>query len=173
MNDIVMEVSEEKGAKLTLVTSKSDAIPLDQFATQAQDQVRRASDRFLGELLWPQEKNLTPKERASFAVEAHDRLSEPLYCLAFAFIAMAAVLRGRRQRGPLAMRLTAASLAAVGLRLAGYGVAGAAQSRPWLIGAFYLIPLLGGTAALIVLAGYSPAAILARRRHRQQDVVGA
>jgi lipopolysaccharide export system permease protein len=162
--DAVTEQSSEKGARIVVGSFASYPIPLDQFAGPSRDTTRKASERFLDELLWPPEPNLTPQTRLGFAVEAYDRLSQPLYCLTFAFIAMAAVLRGRRQRGPLAMRLTLASLAAVGLRLAGYGVRGAAQNHPWLIATFYLIPLLGGLAAIIALARYSPAEILARRR---------
>ena len=140
-------------------------VNLDQFANQARDSVRRTSDRFLGELLWPQETTgLTDRLRRTFTVEAHNRLSQPLYCLAFGLIALAAVVRGRRQRGPLAMRLVMASLCAIGLRIAGYGVAGAAQNQPLLLPLFYLIPLGGACLAALVLAGYSPAAILARRK---------
>ena len=87
---------------------------------------------------------------------AHDRLSQPLYCLTFALIALTAVMRGRRQRGSIALRLTVASLAAAGLRIAGYGVMGIVQHNPPLVIAFYLLPLLGAACAIAVLAGYSP-----------------
>jgi lipopolysaccharide export system permease protein len=90
-------------------------------------------------------------------------LSQPLYCLAFAMIALAAILRGRRQRGALAMRLTGASLAAAALRIAGYGVAGPAASHPSLFALFYLIPLIGTFLAWLVLMGWSPAALISRR----------
>jgi hypothetical protein len=78
-------------------------------------------------------------------------------------IALAAILRGRRQRGALAIRLTAASLAAAALRIAGYGLVGPASSHPALFALFYLIPLLGAALALAVLMGYSPAALRPRR----------
>jgi lipopolysaccharide export system permease protein len=106
---------------------------------------------------------VTPQIRTVWAAEAHDRLSQPLYCLAFAMIALAAILRGRRQRGALAIRLTTASLAAAGLRIAGYGLAGPASSHASLFALFYVIPLLGAVLALGVLMGYSPAALKARR----------
>jgi lipopolysaccharide export system permease protein len=107
---------------------------------------------------------LPQRIRNTYLAEAHNRLSQPLYCLAFAMIAMAAIMRGRRQRGALAMRLTMASLAAAAVRIAGYGVSGPASSHPVLIAFFYVIPLLGAGLALAVLMGYSPSAILARRR---------
>ncbi|MBV9331256.1 MAG: hypothetical protein JOZ55_06865, partial [Alphaproteobacteria bacterium] len=90
------------------------------------------------------------------------RLSQPLYCIAFALIALVAVTRGRRQRGSIALRLTLASLAAAGLRIAGYGIMGLAQRHPPLVAVFYLLPALGTAAALLVLAGFTPAALFAR-----------
>jgi len=154
-----------RARQLSTLTFDRSVVDLDQFASQARDSLRRASDRFLGELLWPQERSgLTDRIRANFTAEAHNRLSQPLYCIAFGLIALAAVTRGRRQRGPLALRLTIASLCAIGLRIAGYGVAGAAQNQPLLLAFFYVIPLGGAAVAGLVLAGYSPAAILARRR---------
>jgi hypothetical protein len=73
-------------------------------------------------------------------------------------------MRGRQQRGSVAMRMTMASLAAVGLRIAGYGVMGLAQRNPPLVVGFYLLPALGAAAAIAVLAGYSPASLMARLR---------
>jgi lipopolysaccharide export system permease protein len=154
-----------RARQLSTLTFDRSVVDLDQFAAQTQDSVRRSSDRYLSELLWPQERSgLTDRIRANFTAEAHNRLSQPLYCLAFGLIALAAVTRGRRQRGPLALRLTIASLCAIGLRIAGYGIAGAAQNQPLLLVLFYVIPLGGAVVAALVLAGYSPAAILARRR---------
>ena len=154
-----------RGRQLSTLKFDRYVVNLDQFANQARDSMRRTSDRFLDELLWPQETTgLTDRLRRTFTVEAYNRLSQPLYCLAFGLIALAAVVRGRRQRGPLAMRLIMASLCAIGLRIAGYGVAGAAQNQPSLLPLFYLIPLGGACLAALVLAGYSLAVILPRRK---------
>jgi len=157
-------VQTGSGAQLTTITFKSYPLNLDQFAAQARDTLRRAESRFLPELLWPPEKNLAPRIRNVFTAEAHNRLSQPLYCFAFALIALAAVTRGQRQRGMRVLRLIGGALTAVGLYLVGFAVAGAAPGRPELLPAFYLMPLLGMAGAVMVLAGYSPAAILARRR---------
>ena len=155
------------GPQLINLSFDSYNLNLEEFAAQARDTLRRTSDRFLPELLWPPEQNLTQKTRNTFTVEAHSRLSQPLYCIAFALIALAVVARGRRQRGSRALRLTGGVLAALSLYLAGFGLAGMAQNDPELLADFYLIPLLGAAGAVAVLADYSPAAILARRRQRQ------
>jgi lipopolysaccharide export system permease protein len=167
MLDGTVEQSGGGGRQLSVLRFKQDTFNLDQFAGPARATLRKTNERFLGELLWPApEPGLTERIRRQFQAEAHNRLSQPLYCIAFALIAMAAVLRGRRTRGPVAMRLVMGSLAAAGLRIAGYGIQGAAQSTPALIAAFYLIPLIGAAGALAVLMGYSPRAILGRRRLR-------
>src|SRR5262249_9460272 len=135
----------------------------DQFGGPARITLRKTNERYLGELIHPPEKQgVTRQIRTAWLSEAHNRLSQPLYCLAFAMIALAAILRGKRQRGALAMRLTGASLAAAALRIAGYGVAGPAASHPALFAAYYLIPLIGAGLAWLVLMGWSPAALLGR-----------
>src|SRR3569623_2017819 len=120
------------------------------------------NERYLDELLWPGEPGITQRLRDQFFAAAHDRIAQPHYCIAFGLIALAAVMRGRRQRGSIALRLTVASLAAAGLRIAGYGVTGLAQRHPALVSVFYLLPLLGAAGAIALLAGYSPNVLMAR-----------
>jgi len=164
MYDGTVEESAGSGSQLSILTFKSDSYDLDQFAGPTSATFRKTNERYIGELFNPQEKQgLTQQIRTAWLAEAHSRLSQPLYCLAFAMIALAAILRGRRQRGALAMRLTGASLAAAVLRIAGYGVAGPAASHPSLFVLFYLIPLIGTFLAWLVLMGWSPAALIARR----------
>ena len=164
MLDGTVEQSAAGGSQLSVLKFQRDVFDLDQFAGPARASLRQTNERFLGELLDPKESTLGERIRNAYFAEAHNRLSQPLYCLAFAMIALAAILRGRRQRGPLAMRLTMASLAAAAVRIAGYGVSGPASSHPTLVPLFYIIPLLGAGLALTVLMGYSPGAMLARRR---------
>lgn len=163
MVDGTVEQSAANGSQLSVLTFKNDVINLDQFAGAVRPTLRKTNERYLSELLAPGEAGVTDKIRAAYLAEAHNRLSQPLYCIAFAMISLAAILRGRRQRGALAMRLTMASLAAAAVYLAGYGVAGPAASHPALDILFYLIPLMGAGLALLVLMGYSPRAILNRR----------
>lgn len=164
MLDGTIEVSSKAGAQLQVLHFESDTINLDQFSGPARDTVRKIDERYLGELFWPPEKQgLTPRIRNQFFAEAHNRLSQPLYCIAFALIALAAVTRGRRQRGRIAARLTIASLAAAGLRITGYGIMGMATRHPQLVVLFYMLPAIGALGAIAVLAGYTPAALFAHR----------
>ncbi len=165
MLDGTVETGAENGKQLQVLRFESYTLSLDQFAGPTRNTLRKMNERYLDELLWPQEKQgLTPRIRDQFFAQAHDRIAQPLYCITFALIALAAVMRGRRQRGSVALRLTMASMAAAGLRIAGYGVMGVAQHSPPLVIVFYLLPLLGAAAAIAVLAGYSPTALRARLR---------
>jgi lipopolysaccharide export system permease protein len=164
MLDGTIETSAQGGKQLQVLHFESDTINLDQFSGPTRYTLRRVQERYLGELFWPPEKQgVNQRTRDQFFAEAHNRIAQPLFCIAFALIALAAVMRGRRQRGNIALRLTIASLAAAGLRIAGYGIMGLAQRNPPLVAAFYLIPMLGAAGAIAVLAGY-PHALMARWR---------
>ena len=162
MMDGTIENSGKGGQQLQVLHFQSDTLNLDQFSGPARYTLRKLPERFLAELLWPPEQGVTQRIRDQFFAEAHNRLSQPLYCIAFALIALAAVVRGRRQRGSVALRLGGAIVAAVGLRIIGYSIVGLAQRHQPLVAAFYLLPLLGAACAILVLAGYSPAALATR-----------
>jgi lipopolysaccharide export system permease protein len=162
MTDGTVEASSNGGSQLSVLRFQRYVFDLDQFANQARGSERATSERYLNELFWPSDK-LVPKVRNAYIAEGHNRLSQPLYCIAFALIALAAVLRGRRARGANAMRLAAAIAAAVAIRIAGYGVQGMAIRDPSLGVLFYLIPLIGAGLALMSLAGIDPLAWFRRK----------
>jgi lipopolysaccharide export system permease protein len=148
MFDGTVEQSAARGAQLSVLKFKSYVFDLDQFASPRATPLRATSERYLGELLWPASSSrLTPAIRSAFLAEAHNRLSAPLYCIAFALIALAAVVRGRRTRGAHFLRLTTACVAVAALRIAGYGVQGLAGRHPVLDALFYAIPIAGSLAA--------------------------
>jgi lipopolysaccharide export system permease protein len=155
MFDGTVEQSSHSGGQLTVLKFQRDVFDLDQFAGPARATDRATSERYLSELFWPDPK-LLPKLRNAYIAEGHNRLSQPLYCIAFALIALAAVLRGRRARGANALRLALAALGAAIVRIAGYGVQGLAVGTPSLVFLFYLMPLLGAGIALTMLAGVDP-----------------
>jgi len=148
MRDGTIEQSGQAGAQLAVLRFSRYVFDLDQFSGQAQEKERETSERFLPELFWPTFKGPVAQRTLDiYAAEGHNRLSAPLYPLAFAFIALAAVTRGRRGRGAYALRLTGASLAAGILRILGYGAQGIVARDPSYAILLYLIPLLGAGAA--------------------------
>jgi lipopolysaccharide export system permease protein len=163
MDKGTIEQSDAGGARLSMLKFDRYVFDLDQFASPQRYTERAASERYLSELFWPDPAHLSDKARAIYIAEGHNRLASPLYCLTFALIVLAAVTRGRRSRGSNALRLTAASLLAVGLRIAGYGLQGFAANHPFWNILLYLVPLLGAAAALVVLMGFDPEDLFRRR----------
>ncbi|HEY5237405.1 MAG TPA: LPS export ABC transporter permease LptF [Rhizomicrobium sp.] len=158
MIDGTVEQSGSSGAQLSMLKFQRYVFDLDQFAGPVRATVRAASERYLTELMWPDNAaSLSQRVRNVYMAEAHNRLAAPLYCLTFALIALAAATRGSRVRGAAALRLTFAAFAAAALRIAGYGVQGPSVNHPWLVVMLYLIPLLGAGAALAILLGFDPA----------------
>jgi lipopolysaccharide export system permease protein len=155
MVDGTVEAGGAGGGQLSVLKFQRYVFDLDQFASPARGSERATSERYLSELFSPPAK-FEPKIRNAYLAEGHNRLAQPLYCIDFALIALAAILRGRRARGANAMRISFAVAAAVGLRIAGYGVQGMAIRDPSLAILFYLIPIVGAGLALASLAGVDP-----------------
>ncbi|MDE2184018.1 MAG: LPS export ABC transporter permease LptF [Alphaproteobacteria bacterium] len=155
MVDGTVEQSSKGGARLSVLKFDRYVFDLDQFAGPAPVSERTASERYLGELLNPGPE-LKPRLRRAFIAEAHNRISEPLYCIAFALIALAAVTRGRRARGAQALRITGACAIASVLRIAGYGLQGIAAENLLLCIGFYVIPAIGIVIGILGLSGAHP-----------------
>jgi len=150
---------------LSVLKFKRYVFDLDQFGGRQQEAELRTSERYLGELFWPTSvKPLRPEARRVYFAEGNNRLAAPLYCVAFALIACAAVTLGRRARGAYALRLAIASLIAAALRIAGYGVSGIAARNPVFCALFYLIPLAAACVALAQIAGFDAARMIGRFR---------
>jgi lipopolysaccharide export system permease protein len=170
MLDGTIEQSGLGGAKLLVLKFKRYVFNLDQFAGPQQEETLDMGERFLPDLFWPKFAGKpSPKIADIYFAEGHNRLSAPLYCLAFALIALAAVTRRRRGRGAYVLRLTTASIIAAVLRLIGYGAQGAAARTPLLCLLLYLIPLVGVAAALIDMQGLRFAPLLHWLRPRQPE----
>jgi lipopolysaccharide export system permease protein len=167
MDDGTIEQSDASGARLSVLKFKSYVFDLDQFTGPARVTDRASSERFLGELFWPN-PSIKPAVRAAYFAEGNNRLAQPLYCIAFGLIALAVITRGRRARGAQALRITIAVVAAAGLRIAGYGVQGLATHHPAFCVLFYLIPLIGAAIATALLAGFEPSTFFRRSAPPQE-----
>jgi lipopolysaccharide export system permease protein len=165
MKDGTIEQSSKSGAQLSMLKFQRYTFDLDQFAGPQQDVDLDTSERYLSELLWPKVgKDPGGRLRKRYLAEANNRLAAPLYCLAFAMIALAAVARGRGGRGAYALRLTVASLFAAAIRIVGYGLQGAAARNASLNIVMYLLPLLATGLAVADIAGFDLATLFDRFR---------
>jgi lipopolysaccharide export system permease protein len=161
MIDGTIEKASKGGSQLSMLKFQRYTFDLDQFTGPQQDADLDTSERYLSELFWPKlGKDPGNRMRDRYLAEGNNRVAAPLYCLAFALIAMAAITRGRRGRGAYALRLTVASLFAAAIRIIGYGLQGAAARNASLNILMYLLPLLGAAIALADIAGFDFSTVL-------------
>jgi lipopolysaccharide export system permease protein len=161
MLDGTIEQSSTAGSKLSVLKFQRYVFNLDQFAGPAHAMQLDTSERYLPELFWPASaETLDTRIRNIYFAEGNNRLAAPLYCLAFALIAFAAVMHGRGGRGAYALRLTGACVGAAVLRIAGYGAQGMAARSPALCVLLYLVPLFGAALALADIMGWTKLAFV-------------
>ena len=148
-----IERSEASGSRLSVLKFDRYVFDLDEYAGQPRANERETSERYLSELLEPQLTGANQEARRGvYLAEAHNRLSAPLYCLAFALIALAATAKGHMARASYALRLSGAALMGAVLRLLGYAAQGAAARNPQFLAVLYVIPLLGILLGAAILA---------------------
>ncbi len=112
------------------------------------------AERWTGELTALMERpDVDPRLRGRLRSEFHDRFAAPLYPIAFALFAFAALGRARTTRQSRNEGVVLAIVAVVGLRVAGFGVSGLAQREPAASVLIYLIPLAGIGAGLLASLG--------------------
>ena len=147
-----IERAEDDGSRLSVLKFDRYVFDLDEYAGQQRASERETSERYLSELLEPE--FLGPNQEARrgvYLAEAHNRLSGPLYCLAFALIALAATAKGHMLRASYALRLSGAALLGALLRLLGYAAQGTAARNPAFLALLYLLPLAGVIIGAAVL----------------------
>jgi len=150
LNGNVQQV-EDNGQRLSVLRFDRYVFDIDQYASPQRIGGRETNERYLQELLYPEFEG-DEARRNLYRAEAHNRLTAPLYCLAFALIALAAGACGHQTRSSYALRLFTAALFALALRMIGYGAQGAAARNPALIVVLYVLPLAGATAAAAAIA---------------------
>ncbi len=148
-----IERSEQSGARLSLLKFDRYVFDLDQYASPQRSTDRETSERYLGELLDPQFTGPNQEvRRGVYLAEAHNRLSGPLYCLAFALIALAATAKAHMMRSSYALRLSGAAMMGAALRLLGYAAQGTAARKPEYVVLLYLLPFAGALFGAAILA---------------------
>jgi lipopolysaccharide export system permease protein len=148
-----VQQTEQAGGRLSVLRFDRYVFDLDQFAGPQRGTERETSERYLGELLRPELSDEPGQalRRGVYFAEAHNRLSSPLYALAFALIALAATAGGHMGRRSYALRLTAAAIGGIMLRMLGYAAQGAASRNPTLSVLLYLLPVAGVAIAAAIL----------------------
>lgn len=143
------QVVERTHERLSILYFDRYTVDFNTVDQTEEERWREPRERFVHELFSP---GNSPDDQRNFAVmraEGHQRLASPLLAVAFAMIALAALLAGEFNRRGQVRRILWATSAIILLQLGYLGVANLAATIPLMALLLYLVPL-----AAIALAGY-------------------
>lgn len=137
--------------QLSLLQFDKYTLDLSQFISQKDRRWLKPGERYLHELLWPEGTADDIANRGALLAEAHDRLTAPLYGIAFVLIALAFTLSGEHARRSRGRRVVAAVACVVLLRALGLGFVGLSAKLPALSVLLYLNVGLAITICAVLL----------------------
>jgi len=148
---IVRRTNRDEPAQI--VAFDKYAVDLDRFEkkfTESDDLKPR--ERYLGELLHPEPTSVNYKyEPGKFRAELHERSSNPLYPIAFALIALAAVGQAHSTRQSAIKQVTIAFVIATGFRLGGLALNNIVVMDAAAVPLLYGLPLAAILGSLMVI----------------------
>jgi lipopolysaccharide export system permease protein len=148
----------------SIVAFERYAVDLSAFGQDGSNVVYKPRERSTSALLFPDKNEPYYRlQESRFRAELHDRLSAPLYPLAFMLIAFAALGDARTTRQGRGAAI-AVAIAIMGLtRILGFAASGAVVRNPAAIYAVYGVPLVTIFASLLfIMAGPRAKALGAR-----------
>ena len=146
------EVAVENG-RLSMLYFDRYMLDLEQYTRRSNYRWLEPSERYLHELIDPGDTPDDVNNADKMRIEIHRRLLAPLYCFAFALIAVAALLSGELDRRGQWRRVVAAVIAAITLQLIGLLILQLAARAPSLIVLAYLNLAAACVGSLYVLSG--------------------
>lgn len=116
----------DKDEPSQIIAFEQYAVDLDQFGKKMDDDDSpdlKPRERYLSELLYPEPTSASYRQApGKFRAELHERFANPLYPIAFAFIALAAVGQAHSTRQNRAQQVAIAFVLAAALRLGGLAI---------------------------------------------------
>ncbi len=144
--------NREENGSLSFLKFDSYPFELSTFIDGPGNLFYKLSDRYLHQLLFLDPNSLWDwKNSAELYAEGHYRLAGPLYNIAFALIALTAVMGGQFSRTGYARRIAIASVAALSTRLVGFAMQSAAADDPSANVWQYVVPLTAAAIAAWML----------------------
>lgn len=140
-------------------------LDLEQFESKvAESSDLRPRERYWDELVNPGDSAAFKAEPGKFRAELHDRLTGPIYPIAFVLIALATVGRAQSTRQNRTQWLMTGFFAGAGTRLAGLATSNLVATSPKFVALAYAIPIgaIFVSLAMILLPG-----LIAARRARR------
>ncbi len=158
------QIVSQSSGNLSLLYFDYYNMEIGQYGTDPDKRWLEASERYLPELLFPDDSGSDKQHYWNLVVAGHKRMVGPLYALLYAMVALIAILTGEFNRRGNLQRILAASGIVVAFELAAHGIANLAIKTPPLIPAMYLIVItaLGIAGYLLLLASGRRAALPAQ-----------
>jgi lipopolysaccharide export system permease protein len=154
MQDGTIQRRTRATGAISIVRFQSYAFDLSNMVPSGRAAVYKASERSLADLVAPAADDAYARDnRARLVAELHDRLSQPLYPLAFALIVFVFAGQPKTTRQNRTLATLAALVLAILLRSAGFGVLTLVPTMPSARFALYALPL-----AAIALSSWAIAA---------------
>jgi lipopolysaccharide export system permease protein len=143
---------DPRTGRLRILTFSENTLTLGAPAERDEVRYRDARERGVFELLSPApEEQVSERDRARFRVEAHQRLSGPLFTLSLAAVALTMLLGGGFSRHGRTGRVLAAVAIGAALVASGLAIGNAVASRLELIPLIWAHAVLPGVIALFLL----------------------
>ena len=132
-----------KGAgDISIVRFQSYAFDLSNLIPEASEPVYKASERSTYILLNPGANDAYALQHPDKLVsELHERISQPLYCIAFALIVFAFLGKARTTRHSRGFAILGALTSCILVRTAGFGVTAIASGLSGLLLLLYIVPI--------------------------------
>jgi lipopolysaccharide export system permease protein len=132
-----------------LVHFEQYSLDLSGFFEDTSTERLRAGEMYLGELFNPPaDRAFAPADPLGMRAEAHNRLSNPFYCLAAVIIAFAALARPRTSRSSRVWAIVAATVLASAVRIGGIVLVSAAGRSGAFVVPLYALPVAASITAL-------------------------
>ena len=146
----VVHREKADGGDASIINVQRYAIDLGQFGPDSDVITYKPRERSTFELLWlnPQD-DYVKSQLGRFRAELHDRITAPLYALAFVAIAFAALGQPRTTRQGRGFATGIAVLVVVIVRIAGFAISTLIVRSPASVPLAYALPLVATLGALV------------------------
>lgn len=144
------------GDRLSLLYFDRYELDLALVARRPDTRWREPGERYIDELLFPEDSDAGRRHHDEFRAEAHKRLVTPLYSIAFVLIALAGILSGEFDRRHEWRRLVYAAAGALTVQIVGISLVSVISTMPGLTPLLYLNVVLASAGAALVLSGVRP-----------------
>ncbi len=135
------QVVDRQTRRLSLLYFDRYTVEINAERAQAENRWHEPRERFIGELFFPDNSPADRRYRLQIIAEGHNRIASPLLTIAFAMVALAALLHGDFDRRGQSLRIVVACLVVVVLQAAAMGLVSLGAKTRAAYPAMYLLPL--------------------------------